>query len=81
MALWSWWEGTLTEEQRVILMDSYDRPPDPDQARQLRSQVPGVAIDEPRREGTDGAIQGRLTEQVREFIAFRDYERRHPDWA
>jgi hypothetical protein len=81
MVLWGWWEGTLTEEQRSVLMDSYDRPLDPDHARQLRSQVPGVAIVEPSREGTDGAIQWKLTAEVREFIAFRDYERRHPDWT
>jgi len=81
MALWGWWEGTLTEDERVTLMDSYDRTLDPDVARSLRSQPVGVTIVEPRRESAGEHIHWSLTDEAREFIAYRDYERRHPDQA
>jgi hypothetical protein len=81
-SLWDWWEGALADELRATLMDSYDLPLSPALARELWLQPVAFSIVEASHAGPRYSTDPwTLNAEVREFVAARAYERRHPDQA
>jgi hypothetical protein len=77
--LWEWWEFTLTEPQRRVLMALPDAEVPPDLAVQLWKAGPPVVLSPKRDRLSDNGFVWILAPDVAAFTAERGHERRHPD--
>lgn len=75
MALWDWWEATLTESQRDRLMAAAEPTIDQDLAVELRGGGLLVIESAPARCGSGW----QLRQETADFVAARNYDRCHPD--
>jgi len=78
--LWEWWEGTPTQAQRDNLMDVVYLPLDPDLALKLWRSSGALILVVPEKWSTDtDPERWHLTDEVLDFVAAREYDRRHPE--
>jgi hypothetical protein len=83
MQLWAWWEGSLDEYGRDRFLECYDRTVKPAEARALWQFGGDVVVITPLfwSDDADHPWAWTLAPDVRNFVAARDYERRHPGEA